>query len=880
MRLHVDKLGKVSITVEKDPWDMNKTYNRLTIVGTNDGIAYISRCLVPRGIPTDNRNYWIPIGVTSAPIQANSYKLLDAEYELPTTEDAYEGPYLIDNYAYFWVGTGGNVEDKPEYKKIEIAGKDGKSAYTSYAEYVISIGGELLSESEWSAQFAKLAVLALVQKITINDTPNYPDEEGNINIEIHDGKSAYELAVESGDPNATTIMDWLNSLKGKSAYEIAKEEDPSIENITAWLESLKGKKGNDGAKGDRGPKGDSIIDADVEALLVNNLLEGGESSMLTAEMGRQLSLNVIDVISDNSAFVAPTTQEEVGDYGILWFNTTNNTFYYYYWNVNTEEQNVNPPSFQSGSQGVEQENPTQAGEEYQVESVQYVTFLPNPHMLYCDKENEKVVRWDIESEEFVEVASAGGGGLTARIEGDTLVLKHNAIVPTNPTIIKFIQDDLTFRCEQNETFELTATIRALNPIDDLILQLEGTNSSNFDVTPSTIELSNIEKNNTITISYSPGDAEVNVSHKAYIKLLSNGIEYGVLELTGFVIAGPTVIVTEEEIQINKEESDYPLDYVLHLAGYALTEDVELTLDENSGFSFDTNPSYSRTIDNEDLMSSAGVDVRIYYIEDEDSTGTLTIASNEIESIVIPITGSIVSRKTTGTIFTDPVTGCVYKVREDTQKVLLSSNDNATTSAAAYNHPGQGINNNGIITVPTEAVDENGITYRVEGTDKRVFYSCSTIKAIILGDHITHLYTSSSTGPMYAASRDRNLKYLKIGNGVSNIPKQVLWSGISGFKILDLGTGISSLTNNQFPELRGIESIVLRNPTSVVTVNANTFRKEGTQNTPKPSGDVKVYVPDTLLAQYRSTTNSWAAIGFTSTDFYPLSEYVEPDLNNL
>lgn len=62
MKSKIEKLGKVSITVEKDYWDKNKAYNRLTIVerqGTST--TYLSRKVVPIGIDITDRNYWITI---------------------------------------------------------------------------------------------------------------------------------------------------------------------------------------------------------------------------------------------------------------------------------------------------------------------------------------------------------------------------------------------------------------------------------------------------------------------------------------------------------------------------------------------------------------------------------------------------------------------------------------------------------------------------------------------------------------------------------------------------------------------------------------------------------------------------------------------------
>lgn len=63
MRLQIDKLGKVSVTVEENFWDINKDYNKLTILNIENSVkTYISRIPVPAGTPITNKAYWIPIG--------------------------------------------------------------------------------------------------------------------------------------------------------------------------------------------------------------------------------------------------------------------------------------------------------------------------------------------------------------------------------------------------------------------------------------------------------------------------------------------------------------------------------------------------------------------------------------------------------------------------------------------------------------------------------------------------------------------------------------------------------------------------------------------------------------------------------------------------
>lgn len=60
MRLSIDDLGKVAVTVEENYWSNTKDYNKLTIV-EQEGVfgTFISRKPVPAGTPLTDRKYWI-----------------------------------------------------------------------------------------------------------------------------------------------------------------------------------------------------------------------------------------------------------------------------------------------------------------------------------------------------------------------------------------------------------------------------------------------------------------------------------------------------------------------------------------------------------------------------------------------------------------------------------------------------------------------------------------------------------------------------------------------------------------------------------------------------------------------------------------------------
>lgn len=57
----IEKLGKVSLTIDKDYWHINKEYRKLTMVEAYEIGVFISRKPVPKGTVITDRNYWLPI---------------------------------------------------------------------------------------------------------------------------------------------------------------------------------------------------------------------------------------------------------------------------------------------------------------------------------------------------------------------------------------------------------------------------------------------------------------------------------------------------------------------------------------------------------------------------------------------------------------------------------------------------------------------------------------------------------------------------------------------------------------------------------------------------------------------------------------------------
>lgn len=80
MQLQKENLGKVAITIEEGYWDINKDYDKLTIVEKEGTFGtFISRKPVPAGVTLTDRKYWIPFSSLKEEILLN-YNAFIAKY--------------------------------------------------------------------------------------------------------------------------------------------------------------------------------------------------------------------------------------------------------------------------------------------------------------------------------------------------------------------------------------------------------------------------------------------------------------------------------------------------------------------------------------------------------------------------------------------------------------------------------------------------------------------------------------------------------------------------------------------------------------------------------------------------------------------------------
>ena len=109
MKTNKVNLGKVSVTIAKEPWDINKDYDRLTIVEVENAYCtYISRKPVPSGTDIENTEYWMMFSKYTKTYSSNEgvfnmskyLKLKDEEdslVKLNLTQAVTNAPLVIKN---------------------------------------------------------------------------------------------------------------------------------------------------------------------------------------------------------------------------------------------------------------------------------------------------------------------------------------------------------------------------------------------------------------------------------------------------------------------------------------------------------------------------------------------------------------------------------------------------------------------------------------------------------------------------------------------------------------------------------------------------------------------------------------------------------------
>lgn len=169
----IKKLGKTSITVEKDYHNSKKEYNKLTIVEEEGAFkTYLSRKPVPVGIELTNREYWIPFSGVLESIVFDYIKFKQEYGSGEKLEDNAIKTRHIENNAITSdkiqddsIGNSKIADDTIEIEKLSVTLRNTIKAATGVSEDLIE-------------NISKLMHKVFPLEIVVNITPTTLQEKG------------------------------------------------------------------------------------------------------------------------------------------------------------------------------------------------------------------------------------------------------------------------------------------------------------------------------------------------------------------------------------------------------------------------------------------------------------------------------------------------------------------------------------------------------------------------------------------------------------------------------------------------------------------------------------------------------------------------------
>lgn len=169
----IKKLGKTSITVEKDYHSSKKEYNKLTIVEEEGAFkTYLSRKPVPVGIELTNREYWIPFSGVLESIVFDYIKFKQEYGSGEKLEDNSIKTRHIENNAITSdkiqddsIGNSKIADDTIEIEKLSVTLRNTIKAATGVSEDLIE-------------NISKLMHKVFPLEIVVNITPTTLQEKG------------------------------------------------------------------------------------------------------------------------------------------------------------------------------------------------------------------------------------------------------------------------------------------------------------------------------------------------------------------------------------------------------------------------------------------------------------------------------------------------------------------------------------------------------------------------------------------------------------------------------------------------------------------------------------------------------------------------------
>lgn len=221
----IKKLGKTSVTVEKDYHNSKKEYNKLTVVEEEGAFkTYLSRKPVPVGIELTNREYWIPFSGVLESIVFDYLKFKQEYGSGERLEDNAIKTRHIENGAITLskILDGSIVNSKIEDDTIEI--EKLSANVRNIIKAATGVSEDLVKD------ISKLMREVFPLEITINITPTTLQEKGT-STEITISWNA-KIEGEIVTPESVVING--NDITDKTVYkEIVSDSKTFIIKVTA-----------------------------------------------------------------------------------------------------------------------------------------------------------------------------------------------------------------------------------------------------------------------------------------------------------------------------------------------------------------------------------------------------------------------------------------------------------------------------------------------------------------------------------------------------------------------------------------------------------------------------------------------------------------------
>lgn len=181
MRLSVDKLGKVAITVEENYWSLEKDYDKLTIV-EQEGVfgTFISRKPVPAGTVLTDRKYWIPFSSLKEEIIIQFNEIVNELRELEVSVDEKE------------------AEIYKAIASIVAGGVALKQSFGDSEEFGISQKVLTESRDNLQAQIDEIVSGGATINLTATPSPVFVGVSSTINLSATTNKNATNIKIKKG----------------------------------------------------------------------------------------------------------------------------------------------------------------------------------------------------------------------------------------------------------------------------------------------------------------------------------------------------------------------------------------------------------------------------------------------------------------------------------------------------------------------------------------------------------------------------------------------------------------------------------------------------------------------------------------------------------